>query len=228
MSLLLRPWLLVLALIRAAWLRMRGRLVDLPESVEAVSGRFRLAVWLILATLPVVAQAVPPPARPPEKPQPEPIVMCYDMMPPKPLELEVPFSRIHLLWLALDPAQAPALAAALKAAVASGDIEARVSNLLIRIHAVLSDHHHAARVERVMCYRVSEAGARGMAHKEVALAQVEALVKARKAGQVDPAVLDRAEASLAESFVNLGLTPPPSLTEAREAAKVVVGRGAKP
>jgi len=220
MNILLRPFFLLVAMARAILLRALGRSTVQPDQAETSRGRFQLAVWLALAALPAGAQSTALPPRPAEPPLREPVVMCYDMMPPNKMP-DRPLSRISLLWMALDPAQAPALAAALKSAVALGEVEARVSNVLIRVHAVLAAHHHRTRVERIMCYRMSETGARTMGRREAALAQVEAIQKARKAGKVDVAVLEKASANLAETFRDLGLEPPPELRDSQAAARIV-------
>lgn len=220
MDILLRPFFLLVVMARATLLRAVGQSTAQPDRAETSRARFQLAVWLALAALPAGAQSTPLPPRPAEPPLREPVVMCYDMMPPNRMP-DRPLSRVRLLWMALDPAQAPALAAALKSAVAVGEVEARVSNVLIRVHAVLAEHHHRSRVERIMCYRMSEAGARTMGRREAALAQLEALQKTRKAGKVESAVLEKASANLAETFRELGLEPPPELQDAQAAARIV-------
>jgi hypothetical protein len=181
MPFLLRSLLLPASLIQAAWLRLRGRPAPDFGNVDQWRGRFRLAVWLAVFLLPAAAQQAEPP-----------VVMCYDMMPPKETPLR-PLSRVRLMWMALDPKQSQALATALTASVRTGEVEVRVSNLLLRIHKVLADHQDRTRVQRITCYRMTEVGARMMGHREAALAQLEALAKVRKAGRVAPDVLASAE-----------------------------------
>src|SRR5512133_3582620 len=101
MSVVLRPFLLLAALGRAAWLRFRGKPGPDLGGADTWKGRFRLAVWVAMATLPSGAQEPVPPT-----------IMCYDTMPTTP-DLELPLARVRLLWMALDPAQGPELETAL-------------------------------------------------------------------------------------------------------------------
>jgi len=211
MALALRPFLLVAALARACWLRLLGRSGPDLGGHEGWPGRFRLAVWLALAMVPAASQEGLPPT-----------VMCYDMAPPQSYP-ELPLARVRLMWMALDPAQGPALEAALAAAVRVGDVELPVSRLLVRVHQVLADHHDRTRVQRITCYRMTEAGARQMGHREAALAQLEALAKVRAAGQVAPEVLASAEAALRTELRQLGLEPAPGPKDAQAVARLLAG-----
>ena len=209
MTLLFRIILLPAALLRAAWLRLRDRPGPEFGNAEHWQGRYRLAVWLAVLMLPAVAQ------------QPQtPTIMCYDMMPPKESLLR-PLSRVRVLWMALDPKQGQALASALAASARTGDVEVQVSNLLLRIHEVLAAHRHQTRVQRITCYKMTEAGASLMGHREAALRQLEALTKVRESGRVAPEVLASAEAVLRRELSRLGLEPAPDEKDVREAAHIL-------
>lgn len=209
MALLLRIILLPAALLQATWLRLLGRPGPEFGNAEHWQGRFRLAVWLAVLMLPAGAQQPEPPT-----------VMCYDMMPPKESPLR-PLSRVRVLWMALDPKQGQALASALAASVHTGEVEVQVSNLLLRIHEVLAAHRDRTRVQRITCYKMTEAGAMRMGHREAALKQLEALSKVRKAGRVAPDVLAKAESVLREELSQLGLEPAPDEKDVQEAAQIL-------
>jgi hypothetical protein len=209
MSMLLRPFLLLAVLGRALWLRTRGRTSPEPEGADRWQGRFRLAVWLCLAMLPATAQDLQ-----------EPALMCYDMAPPLGAPT-LPLSRVRVLWMALDPQQGRDLAAALAAAARAGDVEVKVSNLLVRIHTELAEHHERTRVQQITCYKMTEAGARQMGHRESALAQLEALAKVKQAGHLAPEVLASAEALLRTELAQLGLKPAPNAKELEGATRIL-------
>lgn len=209
MALLLRIILLPAAHLQAAWLRLRGQPGPEFGNAEHWQGRFRLAVWLAVLMLPAGAQQPEPPT-----------VMCYEMMPPKASPLR-PLSRVRVLWMALDPKQGQALASALAASARTGDVEVKVSNLLLRIHEVLAAHRDRTRVQRITCYKMTEAGASLMGHREAALRQLEALSKVRKAGLVAPDVLAKAESVLQKELSQLGLEPAPNGKDVQEVAQIL-------
>ncbi len=209
MTLLLRILLLPAALLQAAWLRLRGRPGPEFGRAEHWPERFRLAVWLAVLFLPASAQQAEPPT-----------VMCYDMMPPKESPLR-PLSRVRVLWMALDPKQGQALASALAASARTGEVDIKVSNLLLRIHEVLAAHRDRTRVQRITCYKMTEAGANLMGHKEAALRQLEAITRVRESGRVAPEVLASAEAVLQRELARLGLEPAPDEKDVREAAQIL-------
>lgn len=211
MNLLLRPFLLLAALGRAAWLRRRGEEGPALGEAESWGGRFRLAVWLALATLPGLAQGAIPPG-----------VTCYRVSSAPEPSLN-PMARVRVLWMALDPAQGPALEAALASAARSGAVEIRLSNLLLRLHGILAFHRKATRPVQVTCYEMTPAGAKQMQHREAALAQLEALAAVRAKGTVAPEVLAQAEGVLRGELTRLGIEPAPSEAEAVQAAKVLTG-----
>ncbi len=209
MPFMLRSILLPAALLQAAWLRLRGRPGPAFEGAEQWRERFRLAVWLAVIMLPAGAQEFRPP-----------VVMCYEMMPPKERPLR-PLSRVRVLWMALDPQQGQALAAALGASVQTGEVEVQVSNLLLKIHQVLSEHRDLTRVQRITCYKMTEVGARKMGHREAALAQLEALAQVRKKGRVAPEALASAESVLRFELGQLGLEPPPGEKDVEGVAQLL-------
>ena len=209
MSLPLRFVLLLAALFRSAWLRLLGRPGPDLGGAQGWQGRFRLAVWLALVMVPSMAQEAQPPT-----------VMCYDMAPPL-VHPNRPLSRVRVMWMALDPQQGTALEAALASAAKAGDIEVTASKLLLRVHRVLAGHYDLTRVQRITCYKMSQAGARLMDHREAALAQLEALAKVREAGHVAPDILASAEAVLRTELGQMGIEPTPKEKEVQGVARML-------